>query len=154
VDARADVYSLGCVLFECLTGRPPFDREGDLKVVFAHLNEPPPLVTAFRPDLPEAVDEVLGKALAKAPDERFSTSGELVPPRSERGAPRRGADGRGDDTADDRRRPHLSDRGHPRLYGVYAGAWRRGRGCAGIPFRGGRRRGCRGARGTADRAAR
>src|SRR5262249_52054702 len=57
--------------------------EGDLKVVFAHLNEPPPLVTAFRPDLPEAVDEVLGKALAKAPDERFSTSGELVAAASE-----------------------------------------------------------------------
>ena len=83
VDARADVYSLACVLFESLAGRPPFERGGDLKVVFAHLNEPAPLLTAFRPDLPEAIDEVLGKALAKAPDERFSTCGELIAAASE-----------------------------------------------------------------------
>ena len=78
IDARADVYALACVLYECLTGLPPFDREGDLQVVFAHLKEPPPLVTAQRPDLPETVDEVLQKALAKDPDERFSTCGELA----------------------------------------------------------------------------
>ncbi len=78
VDARADVYALGCVLFECLTGAPPFDRDGDLQVVFAHLKEPPPLVTSFRPDLPETVDAVIQRALAKAPDERFSTCGELL----------------------------------------------------------------------------
>jgi serine/threonine protein kinase len=72
------VYSLGCVLYECLTGAPPFDRDGDLQVVFAHLKEPPPLVTALRPDLPEAIDEVLQKALAKTPDERYSTCSELI----------------------------------------------------------------------------
>ena len=78
VDARADVYALACVLYECLAGDPPFDREGDLQVVFAHLKEPPPLVTARRPDLPEALDEVLMKGLAKDPDDRFSTCGELI----------------------------------------------------------------------------
>jgi len=83
VDARADIYALGCVLFECLTGVTPFERDGDLQVVFAHLKEPPPLVTTFRQDLPAGVDLVLGKALAKAPDERFSTCGELIAEMSE-----------------------------------------------------------------------
>jgi class 3 adenylate cyclase/predicted Ser/Thr protein kinase len=83
VDARADVYSLACVLFECLTGRPPFDREGDLQVVFGHLKEPPPLVTALRPDLPEAIEGVLRKGLAKAPDDRYSSCGELLAATSE-----------------------------------------------------------------------
>ena len=78
VDARADVYSLGCVLYECLTGVAPFERDGDLQVVFAHLKEPPPLVTQLRPDLPETIDAVLQKALAKAPDDRYSTCSELV----------------------------------------------------------------------------
>jgi ABC-type transport system substrate-binding protein/class 3 adenylate cyclase/predicted Ser/Thr protein kinase len=78
VDARADVYSLACVLYECLTGAAPFERDGDLQVVFAHLKEPPPLVTTLRPDLPEAIDGVFQKALAKAPDERFSTCNELI----------------------------------------------------------------------------
>jgi len=78
VDARADVYALGCILYECLTGNPPFDREGDLQVVFAHLKEPPPLVTAQRPELSDALDGVLQTALAKDPNDRFSTCGELV----------------------------------------------------------------------------
>ena len=78
VDARADVYSLGCVLYECLTGAAPFERDGDLHVVFAHLKEPAPLVTTLRPDLPEAIDSVVQKALAKAADERFSTCNELI----------------------------------------------------------------------------
>jgi ABC-type transport system substrate-binding protein/class 3 adenylate cyclase/tRNA A-37 threonylcarbamoyl transferase component Bud32 len=78
VDARADVYALGCILFECLTGAAPFERDGDLQVVFAHLKEPPPLVTSFRPDVADAIDGVIQKALAKTPDERFSTCGELI----------------------------------------------------------------------------
>jgi ABC-type transport system substrate-binding protein/class 3 adenylate cyclase/streptogramin lyase len=78
VDARADVYSLGCVLYECLTGVSPFEREGDLQVLFAHLKEPAPLVTGLRPDLPESIDAVLQKGLAKAPDDRFSTCSELI----------------------------------------------------------------------------
>jgi serine/threonine-protein kinase len=78
VDARADVYALGCVLFECLAGSPPFMRDSDLRVIFAHVNEPPPLLTATRPELPPQIDAVVQKALAKEPDERYSTCAELV----------------------------------------------------------------------------
>jgi class 3 adenylate cyclase/ABC-type transport system substrate-binding protein/tRNA A-37 threonylcarbamoyl transferase component Bud32/streptogramin lyase len=78
VDGRADVYALGCVLFECLTGRAPYPRDNDLAVVFAHLREPPPSVSALRPELPEPLDRVIAKALAKSPDERYRTCGELV----------------------------------------------------------------------------
>ena len=78
IDGRADVYSLGCVLFECLAGARPFERDSELSVVFAHLNEPPPRLSDLRPDLPEAFDEVFATALAKSPDERYSTCGELM----------------------------------------------------------------------------
>src|SRR5262245_47804228 len=78
IDGRADVYSLGCVLFECLTGERPFDRESELSVVFAHLNEPPPRPSEFRPDLPRGFDKVVETALAKSPDERYATCGELA----------------------------------------------------------------------------
>jgi predicted Ser/Thr protein kinase len=78
IDGRADVYSLGCVLYECMAGIRPFDRESDLSVVFAHLNDPPPRVTDFCPQLPPALDGVVQNALAKAPSDRYSTCGELV----------------------------------------------------------------------------
>src|SRR5262245_54577348 len=78
IDGRADIYSLGCVLFECLAGERPFERESELAVVFAHLNEPPPQITDLRPDLPEAFDGVFATVLAKSPNERYSTCGELV----------------------------------------------------------------------------
>ena len=78
IDGRADVYSLGCVLFECLAGARPFDRESELAVVFAHLNEPPPVFSDLRPELPNAFDSVFQTALAKSPDDRYSTCRELV----------------------------------------------------------------------------
>ena len=78
IDGRADVYSLGCVLFECLAGSRPFDRESELSVVFAHLNEPPPRLSDLAPELPAAFDDVFANALAKSPAARYSTCTELV----------------------------------------------------------------------------
>jgi predicted Ser/Thr protein kinase len=78
VEARADVYSLGCVLYECLTGVRPYDRDSELAVVFAHLNESPPKATDVRPELPAAFDDVFATALAKSRDERYSSCGELA----------------------------------------------------------------------------
>jgi ABC-type transport system substrate-binding protein len=77
IDGRADVYSLGCVLYECLAGERPYERESELSVVFAHLNEPPPAISAVRPEL-APFDWVFATALAKARGERFDTCGELV----------------------------------------------------------------------------
>ena len=78
IDARADVYSLGCVLYECITGERPFDRDSELSVVFAHLNEPPPRPTDLLPYLPDAFDQVIATALAKDPENRYSSCGELA----------------------------------------------------------------------------
>ena len=78
VDGRADVYSLGCVLYECLTGERPFERESELALVYAHLNDPPPRLTDLRPELPEALDGVVATALAKEAEERYASCGELA----------------------------------------------------------------------------
>ena len=78
VDGRADVYSLGCVFYECLTGEPPFAREGETAVILAHLNEPPPRPRSLRPELPAAIDEVIARALAKDPRQRYATCREFV----------------------------------------------------------------------------
>jgi YVTN family beta-propeller protein len=77
-DARADVYSLACVLHECLTGAPPFERATDVAVLWAHVHEEPPLVSSRRPELPKAVDPVLARGLAKEPADRYASCGELV----------------------------------------------------------------------------
>src|SRR5262245_56045612 len=78
VGGPADVYSLGCVLYECLTGEPPYSRDSDLAVLWAHLQEPPPKASELDPGLPAAVDAVVASALAKEPDARPATCGELV----------------------------------------------------------------------------
>jgi serine/threonine-protein kinase len=74
----ADVYSLGAVLYECLTGALPFARPTDAAVMYAHLSEPPPLVTEERPELPPALDEVICRAMAKDPEERYESPTDLV----------------------------------------------------------------------------
>ena len=78
VDGRTDVYSLACVLFECLTGSQPFDREEQPAVITAHLLDEPPAVTAFRPELAATIDRVVARGMAKEKDERQSSAGELI----------------------------------------------------------------------------
>ncbi|HEC33285.1 MAG TPA: tetratricopeptide repeat protein [Chloroflexi bacterium] len=78
VDSRTDVYSLGVILYEMVTGRPPYEAETPLAVVFKHIQEPLPLPRSVRPDLSEEMERVILKALAKDPDDRFQTAGEMV----------------------------------------------------------------------------
>jgi YVTN family beta-propeller protein len=78
VDGRADVYALTCVLFECLTGSRPYPRDSQVAVVYAQLREPPPRPCELRPDLPAAIDVVVGRGMAKLPGGRYSSCGELV----------------------------------------------------------------------------
>jgi serine/threonine-protein kinase len=78
VDGRADVYGLGCVLFECLAGSPPFARGSQLETAWAHLEEEPPTPRMLAPGLPEAIDDVVRTALAKEPDDRYPTCAALI----------------------------------------------------------------------------
>jgi serine/threonine-protein kinase len=78
VSPRTDVYSLGCVCFESLTGAVPFDRTHDPAVMYAHLQEPPPALTAHRAELPTGADQVIARAMAKNPTDRFETCGDVV----------------------------------------------------------------------------
>jgi serine/threonine protein kinase len=78
VDGRTDGYALGCVLYECLTGRPPFPHDSGEALLLAHLEAAPPRVTSLRPDLPPAIDQVVTRALAKSPDDRFPTCRALI----------------------------------------------------------------------------
>jgi predicted ATPase len=73
-----DVYALGCVLYECLVGRPPFTRPTDTAVISAHLRDPPPDVTETRPDLPRALNGVVARAMAKSALDRYGSCDELV----------------------------------------------------------------------------
>jgi Protein kinase domain len=78
VDGRADVYSLACVLYECLTGERVFPRDSRLAEAWSHLEEEPPRASRIRRGLPERVDRVISRALAKEPAERYPTCGALV----------------------------------------------------------------------------
>ncbi|MGH7516847.1 MAG: protein kinase domain-containing protein [Gemmatimonadales bacterium] len=74
LDGRSDVYSLGCVLFELLTGEPPFTARSSIAVMVRRWSEPAPRVRSLRADVPEAVDEAVHRALAQAPEDRFPTA--------------------------------------------------------------------------------
>src|SRR4051812_18251931 len=77
IDARADVYALGGVLHYALTGRVPFERDGDEAKLWAQLSAPPPVPRALRSKLPGAFDAAVARAMAKAPDERYPSAGDL-----------------------------------------------------------------------------
>jgi hypothetical protein len=77
-DGRGDQYALACVLFECLTGHPPFPRDEEISVMWAHLQDEPPTVTADRPELPAAIDAVIAQAMAKSPTVRYATCTAMV----------------------------------------------------------------------------
>ena len=78
VNARTDVYALACVLYETLTGTPPFHRPSEVAVLNAHLHAPPPRLTKAKPGLPHELEHVIEKALSKSPLDRYATPGELI----------------------------------------------------------------------------
>ncbi len=77
-DARADIYALACVLYECLTGQPPFAGASMGSLVAAHLHTPPPQPSTSQPNIPERVDQVIATGMAKEPDQRYATTIELA----------------------------------------------------------------------------
>jgi serine/threonine protein kinase len=78
VDARVDQYALACTAFELFTGAPPFHREPAAATIWAHMSQPPPALTARRPDFAPAVDHVLARAMAKAPEHRYRSCSEFA----------------------------------------------------------------------------
>ncbi|WP_433194050.1 serine/threonine-protein kinase [Nocardia sp. CA-107356] len=78
VDQRADVYALGCTLYELLTRTKPFPRNTAIAVMQAHVQDPPPRATEVNPLLPQAIDRVIARALAKSPDDRYPSCGALA----------------------------------------------------------------------------
>jgi tRNA A-37 threonylcarbamoyl transferase component Bud32 len=77
-DAASDIYAFGCMLYETLTGAVPFDRPTELAKMHAHLNDPAPSARVIAPAVPELLDAVITRAMAKAPGERFANAGELA----------------------------------------------------------------------------
>ena len=78
VDARADIYSLGCILFQMLTGSVVFDRDNDLEKLWAHVHDPPRRLVAMNRNLPAGLQDVLDRALAKNPGDRQESATELA----------------------------------------------------------------------------
>lgn len=77
IDARVDVYALGCLLFKLLTGEVPFPKDGDAARLFAHLNDPPPAPSLYVPEVSIALDDVVIRAMSKSPDDRYPSAGDL-----------------------------------------------------------------------------
>jgi serine/threonine protein kinase len=78
VDARCDIYALACVLYECLTGRPPYPGDNLEQQITAHLTEPPPRPSSTDPNVPAMFDPVIATGMAKNPDQRYPTTVELA----------------------------------------------------------------------------
>ncbi|MDE0572090.1 Stk1 family PASTA domain-containing Ser/Thr kinase [Demequina sp. B12] len=78
VDARSDLYSTGCLLFELLTGRPPFIGDSPVSVAYQHVREEPPAPSQFASDVPRQLDQVVLRSLAKNRDARYSTAQEFL----------------------------------------------------------------------------
>ncbi|MDX1614063.1 MAG: protein kinase [Candidatus Promineifilaceae bacterium] len=78
IDHRADLYALGVIVYEMLSGQHPFERESPIKILMAHLSERAPDIRAVKPTLPEGIGGVMQRALAKEPEQRFQTAEALV----------------------------------------------------------------------------
>jgi eukaryotic-like serine/threonine-protein kinase len=78
VDQRSDIYSLGCVLFRLIVGRPPFDAEGVGEIIVMHMTQPPPVPSSIVPSIPQAVDQLVLRCLAKDPAQRYTNGTELA----------------------------------------------------------------------------
>ena len=78
VDGRADIYALGCVLYEMLAGEPPFRAASVAALLMRHVSDPVPPLASLRPDVPDAVTRVVEQALAKRPDQRFATTAAFI----------------------------------------------------------------------------
>ena len=77
IDARVDVYALGCLLYKLLTGQVPFQREGEAARLYAHLNDPPPNPSLYVPAVSMGLDDVVVRAMSKQPDDRYPSAGDL-----------------------------------------------------------------------------
>lgn len=77
-DRRADIFSLGVVLWETLATRPLFERDSDAATMYAIMNDPIPVVSKYRPDVPPALDAIIEKALSRTPADRYETVNELM----------------------------------------------------------------------------